>query len=135
MAYNVKRGIAAANAECAAVCALLDSGYLRVYSGTQPETVDTAITDQVLLAELRFGATAAGAPLNGVSTFNALTPDASANASGTPTWARALESDGTTGVADCTVGLSGCDAIIDASPITSGATVSVTSMIYMANRG
>lgn len=138
MAYNVKRGVAALNAEADAVCALLNTGYLRIYSGTQPATCDTAISDQVLLAELRFNNPACAAAASaGVATFDidpAVT-DASANNAGTPTWFRALQSNGTTAVFDGTVGLSGCDCIIDAVPITSGATVTVQSMTYTANAG
>jgi len=136
MANNVKLSNAAANAEASAICALLNSGRLRLYTGTQPATADTAITTQVLLCELTFNATAAGSPSNGVCTFNAITADASANASGTPTWFRALQSNGTTSVFDGTVGLiSGYDCIIDAVPIVAGSTVSVSAMTYTANKG
>ena len=138
MAYNLKRGVAAGNAEADAVCALLNNGYLRIYNGTQPASVATAVSDQVLLAELRFNnpACAAGAA-NAVATIDVdpAVSDSSANASGTPTWFRALESDGSTAVFDGTVGLSGCDCIIDAVPITSGATVTVQSMTYTSNLG
>lgn len=109
---------------------------MRLYDGSQPATADTAVTTQTLLCELTFNATSAGSAASGVATFNAVTADASANASGTPTWFRALKSDGTTPVFDGTVGLvSGYDCIIDAVPIVAGATVSVTTMTYTANKG
>lgn len=138
MAYNLHLGEAAANAEATAIVALLDNGYLRIYNGTQPATADTAVSTQTLLAELRFNNPAAdGAAAAGVVTFDVApaVTDASANANGTPTWFRALKSDGTTAVFDGTVGLSGTDCVIDASPIVSGATVTVTAMTYTSNRG
>ena len=48
-------------AQCDAMVGLLSNGYLRLYSGAQPATADTAVSGQVLLAELRLGTPAAGA--------------------------------------------------------------------------
>ena len=135
MANNFKRTDLAANTEADAVCALLNSGYLRIYDQTQPTTADTAIGAQVLLAELSFGATAFQAASNGVATANAITADSSANATGTATWFRCLKSDGTTRVFDGTVGTSGCDLNLNSTAISIGASVSVTSMTYTANKG
>lgn len=136
MANNVKLGNAAANAEAEAIVALLNSGKLRIYNGTQPATADTAVSTQTLLCELTFNATAGGSASNGVVTFNAITSDSSANAGGTPSWFRAVKSDGTTSVFDGTVGTgAGYDCIIDASPIVASATVACTSMTYTANKG
>jgi len=129
-------GVAAADAEAGAIAALCNSGKLRLYNGTQPATADTAVDTQTLLCELTFNATAmSGSPAAGVATFAAITADSSADATGTPTWFRAVKSNGTTSVFDGTVGLSGADCNIDAVPITTGATISVVSMTYTANRG
>lgn len=136
MANNVKLSNATANAEAAATVALCNNGYLRLYNGTQPATADTAVTTQTKLAELRFAATAiSGSPSEGLATFATISDDSSADAGGTPTWFRALKSDGTTSVFDGTVGTSGTDCIIDAVPIVAGTTVGVTSMTYRANKG
>lgn len=135
MANNFKRSNAAASAEADAVCPQLNNGYLRIYDGTQAASADTAVGAQVLLAELRFGATAAGAATNGVATFNALTKDSSANATGTATWFRALASNGTSVVFDGSVGTSGCDLNLNSTAIQSGAEVDVTSFSYTANKG
>jgi len=86
-------------------------------------------------ATLTFAATALDNTTDGVATFDAITKDSSADASGTPTWFRAWKSDGTTAVFDGTVGLSGCDCNIDALPISAGAEVTCSSMTYTANRG
>lgn len=83
-----------------AIADALDNGYLRIYSGTVPATADTALSGQTLLAELRFAATAEASNTGGVLTFDVITDDSSADASGTPTFARCLEDDGTTPVID-----------------------------------
>jgi hypothetical protein len=135
MANEWKISNAVASAACDAQTALLNSGYLRIYDGTKPATADTSISGQTLLAELRYNATAFGAASNGVATANALTADSSANATGTATWFRALQSNGTSVVGDGTVGTSGCDLNLNSTSITSGIEVSVTSHTYTQNKG
>src|SRR5688500_13202845 len=100
---------AVATAQLDALTVSLNTGYLRVYSGTQPATADTALGGNTLLAELRFTATAFPSATNGVAVANAITQDSSAAATGTATFARALASNGTTVVADFTVSTSGAD--------------------------
>ena len=86
-------------------------------------------------ATLTFAATALASTADGVATFDTITADASADASGTPTWFRALKSDDTP-VFDGTVGLvSGFDCIIDAVPIVAGTSVSCSVGSYTANKG
>ena len=128
MALNPKRTNAVASALCDVMAALLNTGYLRIYDGAQAATADTAVGAQVLLAELRFGATAFAASVNGVATANAITQDASANATGTATWFRCLKSDGTTVVYDGSVGTATADLILNTVSIVTGATVSVTAL-------
>ncbi len=135
MAINLKRSDAAVNAEADAVCALLNTGYIRIYTGSQPATADDAIGAVTLLAELRFGATAFGSATAGVATANAITADSSANASGTAAWARFLKSDGITAIWDETVGTSGSGINMNSVAISAGAEVSVTSYTYTANKG
>lgn len=123
------------NAEADAVARQLDNGFMRIYDSTQPTNADTAIGAQVLLAELRFNATSAPAASAGVLTFNAFTSDASANATGTATWFRALASNGTSVVMDGTVGTSSADAIINSVAISSGAQVDCTAMTFTVSKG
>ena len=130
MALNPKISDTAANAAADGLCALLNSGYLRIYDGAQPATADTDITTQVLLAELRFGATAFGAAVAGVATANALTPDAAANATGTASWFLALKSDGTSKVLDGSVGTTGADLNLNSVAIQINAEVSVTAFTH-----
>jgi hypothetical protein len=134
MANNPQLTNAAASAAADATLALLNAGgagYLRIYDGTQAATADTAVGAQVLLAELRFSATAFAAASNGAATANAITADASANATGTASWFRALAGNGTTAVFDGTVGTSGCDLNLS---IVTAATVSVTAMTYTQSK-
>lgn len=105
------------------------SAKLRIYDGTRPAT-GAAITTQTLLAELICNATAfAGASVNGVLTANSISDDTAANATGTASWFRIVQSDGTTFVMDGDVGTSGSDLNLDSVSIVINGTVSVTSFV------
>lgn len=123
-----KVAAATANAMVAAETALCNTGYLRVYNGTRPTNPDTALSGQTLLAELRFAATAFGTPASG-SAAAATIASVTAAASGTPTWFRALKSDGTTvvGDGDVTATGGGGDLTFDNMTWVAGGTVQVTS--------
>jgi hypothetical protein len=123
MAKNATWSTAERNAMLNAIKADFDNGFLRIYDGAQPAGPDTALGAQVLLAELRFGATAFGAAAAGVLTANAITSDASANATGTAAWFRCLKSDGTTALHDGTVGTSSANAIVATTSIVALAVV------------
>lgn len=129
MANNPFISDTAANAAANAVTALCNSGFLQIYSGTQPANANTAISGQTLLAKLTFGTTAFGAAAAGVATANAI-GSATASASGTASWFRVFKSDDTTVVFDGSVGTSGADLNLNSTSISSGATVSVTSLTY-----
>ena len=130
MANDLRESNAAVNGKADYISDQLDNGYIRIYDGTIPTNADTAIGAQVLLAELRFSATASGAAVAGVVTFSAITADASANATGTASWFRALKSDGTTVVFDGTVGTASSDIVLNTTSIVSGAEVSISSFTY-----
>ena len=130
MALNTQLSNATVNAQADALSALLNNGYLRIYSGTQPANANTALSGNTLLAELRFSATAAPAASNGVITFNAITSDSSADNTGTATFFRALKSDGTSVVLDGTVGTSSANMIIATTSISAGQTVSCSSFTH-----
>jgi hypothetical protein len=103
-----------------------NAALLRIYSGSRPSTGGTATT---LLAELTCGTPFAAAAVNGVLTLGAITQDSSANATGTATWFRIVQSDGTTFVLDGDVGTSGSDLNLTTTSIVSGQPVSVTSFV------
>lgn len=133
MANNFDISNAARSAAADAVVDLIDggagAGLLRIYDGTKPAGPDTAITTQNLLAELTFSDPAFGAASNGVATAAAITADASANATGTATWFRAVTSAGTA-IFDGEIGTSGSDLNLNSTSIQSGAEVSVSSLTY-----
>lgn len=101
------------------------AGLFRIYDGSRPATCGTATT---LLAELTFTDPCAGAPAGGVLTFSAITADASANATGTATWFRNVDSTGTC-VVDGNVGTSGSDLNLNSTSIATGQNVAVTSYV------
>ena len=101
------------------------NGLLRIYDGSRPASGGAATT---LLAQLALSATAAPAASGGVLTFNAITQDSSADASGTATWFRVTTSGGTF-VIDGSVGTSGSDLNLTTTTITATQPVSVTSFV------
>ena len=119
-------------AACAAHAALCNNGFIDLMSGTKPAGANTAITSQVVLATLTFGATAYGTPTNGVATANAIgsgTGTAGAGAGTACTWGRAYRSDHTTAVDDKTAGAtgSGMEIILASATISTGLTVPCSS--------
>lgn len=106
-----------------AVDAGAGAGLLRIYDGSRPATGGSATT---LLAELTFTDPSAPSASGGVLTFSSITSDSSANATGTATWFRLVDSTGAF-VLDGNVGTSGSDLNLNTTSIVSGATVSVTS--------
>ncbi len=127
MALNTRLAVAARNAQLDALATLLNTGYLRIYDGSQPTDPDTA-AGATLLAELRLNATAFGAASAGVITAGAITDDSSANATGTAAWFRLLKSDGTSALVDGSVGTSGANLNLNSVALQIGAQVSVTAL-------
>ena len=104
------------------------AGLLRIYNGTRPATGGAATT---LLAELTFTDPSAGAAASGAWTASSITADSSANATGTATWFRIVDSNSVF-VMDGDVGTSGSDLNLDSVSITSGQNVAVSSMVITA---
>lgn len=134
MALNTRISAAAAIAMCDALVDRLDLGagpaLLRIYSGSQPADPDAGIGGATLLAELTCSDPAFGAAVDvspgGRATAAAITSDASANATGTAAWFRAVQSGGTAEI-DGEVGTSGADMNLSTVSIVSGAEVVITS--------
>lgn len=111
--------------------ALGASPKIRIYSGTAPSNADAALSGNTVLAELTMAAT----PFSGFTdtgtaaraTAGAITADSSADATGTATFFRILDSAGTTTKAQGTVGTSNADLVLNTVSITAGSTVSITS--------
>lgn len=133
MAADPRLTNAAASAAADAVVDLIDAGSgagtIKIYDGTIPTNANTAVGSQVLLATLTFSDPAFGAAANGVATASAITSDSSADATGTASWARIADSNGTT-IMDVTVGTSGEDINFNTVSFVTGATIAITSLTY-----
>lgn len=122
-------------ADVAAITALLNSGTLSMYTGSQPTDANTAVGAQTKLCTLTFGSTAFGTPVASGSagskivtaTANSITSDTNAANTGTAAWFRAFASNGTTVVFDGSVGTSGADINLNTTSIVAAATVALTS--------
>ncbi len=77
------------------------AGAVEIYTSPRPATGGVP-TGATLLATLPFSKPSAPNASIGQAIYNAITPDASADATGTATWARLRDSAGSH-VADCTV--------------------------------
>jgi len=119
-------GAASRNAKATAWGALLNSGYIDIYTGAKPANADSAATG-TKLARLTFAASAFGAAAAGVITAAAIADDASADAGGVAGYFRLLKSDGTTAVADGDIGT---ELTIDNTTIVAGGRVRCTSFTY-----
>ena len=110
-----------------------DNARVRIYDGSIPADVDTAITTQNLLAELEMAWPAFGNAFDlvpgAVAIANTISPDQSANASGTASWFRCVTKSGI-GVIQGTVGTTDADMIVDNVNFTAGQTVQVVSFKY-----
>lgn len=119
MANNLVLENVAVNAEADALAALANSGYLRIKSAAD-----------VLLAELRFGATAFAGAVAGLLVANAITGEDSAPAAGVATKYEVYASNGTTLLWTGTVGMVDADCILSNTTIQSGATVNIGSFTH-----
>lgn len=101
---------------------------LRIYDGSRPATGGAATT---LLAEFTMGSPFAAGAAAGV-----LSPTLPSNTTGlaasTATWGRIVQSDGSTHVADFSVGTSGTDVVLNTATISIGVTVSITAFTITA---
>lgn len=109
-----------------AIAASFNSGKIRIYDGSQPANANTAISTQVMLVELTYGSTAYAAASGGSATANAITSGV-IGTSGTASWCRIFQSDGSTVILDCSVATSGGDITVPTTTFPSGITVNMTS--------
>lgn len=125
---------AVALAQLQAAAAAIDAGtaaVINIYSGTVPLNADAALAGNTLLAQLVCsptffsGYTDTGTAARGA--IAAITPDASADASGTATFFRVLTQSGGTVCGQGTVGTTDSDLILNTVAITAGSQVAVTS--------
>ncbi len=120
--------IAARNAAGTALTDLVNTGSIQIRTGASPG-VDSAATG-TLLATLPLSASAFGTWAAGSATANAITQDASADATGTAGYFRALSS-GAAAVIDGTITATGGggDLELNSVSIVAAATVDITSWV------
>ena len=99
---------------------------IKVYSGTQPATADTALSGNTLLATLTCTDPVAPSASGGVLTMSAITEDSSADATGTATFARVQDSNANV-IFDCDVGTAGATVNLNTTSIVVGGPVRITS--------
>jgi hypothetical protein len=112
------------------------TGKIKIYDGDMPETANTAVTTQVLLAELTFHAPPAfGAGSAGVATADAIA-DGTVIPTGTSTasWARVVDRDGAV-IMDGDVGTSGCFINLNTTSLVEGGSVRITSLTLTMPNG
>lgn len=142
MALDPRITQAAAAAMLTALGVQIDAGtaaVINIYAGTAPANADAALSGNTLLAQMTCSATAfVGITDSGSAaraTFAAISPDTSADASGTATFWRLLTQSGGTVILQGTVGTSNADLILNTTAITAGSQVSITSATIDLPRG
>lgn len=104
-----------------------NAGKIIIYSGTEPATADTALSGNTVLATFTGGSPVFGAAASGTITLQGVPLTVAASATGTATFFRLFQTNGTTCVAQGTVGTSGQQLNLNTTSITSGVNVTITS--------
>ena len=107
------------------------AGLIRLYDGARPSKGGAVTT---LLAELSFSDPSFPAAAAENMIANAINQDPSANANGTATWFRVVDSDDNF-VMDGDVGTSGADLNLNTTTITVGQPVSITAWTITGGNG
>lgn len=103
---------------------------VNVYDGTPPANADASLSSNNLLAQLTCSATAFGAATTAnpsVVTAAAISPDTSADSTGTASFFRILTQSAGTVICQGTAGVGSYDLALNTVSFTSGSTVSITS--------
>lgn len=112
-----------------------NSGTLTLYSSSQPTNANSSIGAQDVLAVINLPADAFGAPSTGDIAFSGTWQTTAANAAGTASWFRLLESGGTSSNSTAELRLDGSvtssagggDLELNNTAISSGQTVSINA--------
>jgi len=127
---NSQLSSAAVNMQADALAAMLNDGYLCIFTGSQPANADSPLNG-TLLAKLRFDSVAARQSSDGRVQFKAL-KTAEAIATGEAAWFRAYRSDGETVVLDGTIDMhgNGANLEVNTTHIALGAKVSIGNFVH-----
>lgn len=128
MPLNTEWAVAARNARLSGLATQAASGFLDLYSGTQPATGDATVTG-VMLASLALPASPFAAPTSGSMANNsALSGTGTTGATGSGTaagYAVLFKSDHATVLGMFSVGTSAANITLPSTTITTGETVSI----------
>jgi hypothetical protein len=131
MANDFRKSQTVAKAALDAEAALFNNGYLYIYDSTMVDGTSAALTTQVQIVRLQFGAVAFSTAVVGFPTSITATSTLSAAStfSSTASWFRCTGNTTTNNLVQGTVGTATADLVLNSIQITSGATVSVTSFV------
>lgn len=107
------------------------AGLIKLYSGTVPANANAALSGNTLLASLTCSDPSAPAAVNKTLTFNTITQDASADASGDASFFRMTDSDNNVVIQGTVTAVGGGgDLTLNSVSIVAGGPVSVTSCSF-----
>lgn len=134
MASNLKYSNGTRNAQQQGLITYAGSGALiNIYSGSQPANANTAISGQTLLVTLTVSGSF-GTDSNGTITLSTVT-NGTAVATGTASFFRITQSNGSTVVMDGSVATSDADLVLNNTSIATGQVVSISAgTIIRANQ-
>ena len=134
MPSNLKYSNGTRNAQQNGLITYAGSGALiNIYAGSQPANANTAISGQTLLVTLTVSGSF-GTDSNGTITLSSVA-NGTAVATGTASFFRITQSDGTTVVMDGSVGISDADLVLNNTSIATGQVVSISAgTIIRANQ-
>ena len=134
MASNLKYSNGTRNAQQNGLITYAGSGALiNIYSGSQPANANTAISGQTLLVTLTVSGSF-GTDSNGTITLSTVT-NGTAVATGTASFFRITQSNGSTVVMDGSVATSDADLVLNNTSIATGQVVSISAgTIIRANQ-
>lgn len=115
------------NAQANVLAELLNAGYLSIYDGNQPASADEAVTNQKLLARLKFGDPAFKNAVDGTIRATEIKKEPNAKATGKATWSRCYMLDNKTSLLDGSVGTKNSNLVLKSVEVQKGSEVSVLS--------
>ena len=132
MASNLQYSNGTRNAQQQGLITYAGTGALiKLYTGTQPVNANTALSGNTLLVTLTISGSF-GTDSNGTLTLGSVT-SGTAVATGTATFFRIYQSDGTTVVMDGSVGTSSADMVLNTTSINTGETVAISAGTIIRN--
>jgi hypothetical protein len=131
MATNPMIAMSSAESMLNTLCALFNSGSIKIYTGSPPADLEDSATGTLLSSGCTFSATAFGNATDGGSgsataSANSIAADTNCAASGTAGYFRACNS-GATALLQGTVGTSSADMILSSTSVTASGTLTITA--------